>query len=106
MAELVPQPFADLVTRLYAETRTNDSAFALPRKKWYVPDASEPDLTVQFHSQRAGNASGPAAGPQTQMAQNLWLSYAAGWRILALKTAHVDDRPKTPRPCNGVPNGG
>jgi len=45
MAELVPQPFADLVTRLYAETRTNASAFALLRKKWYIPDpATEPDL--------------------------------------------------------------
>ena len=104
MAELVPQPFADLVTRLYAETRTNESAFALPRKKWYLPDPSEADLTVQFHGQRAGNASGPAAGPQTQMAQNLWLSYAAGGRILELKTVQVNDRLKIPRPCIDVTN--
>src|SRR5437667_12806111 len=105
MAELVPAPFADLVTRLYAETRTNDAAFALPRKKWYVPDpASEPDMTVKFHRQTAGNASGPAAGPQTQMAQNLWLSYAAGGRILELKTVQVNDRLKIPRPCIDVTN--
>src|SRR5881394_901541 len=104
MAELVPQPFADLITRLYAETRTNDAAFALPRKKLYVPDPSEPDLTVQFHGQRAGNASGPAAGPQTQMAQNLWLSYAAGGRILELKTVQVNDRLVIPRPCIDMAN--
>ena len=98
MAELVPQPIADLITRLYNEARTNDSVFALPRKKWYLPDPSEPDLTVKFHTQRAGNASGPAAGPQTQMAQNLLLSYAAGGRILELKTVQINDRLKIPRP--------
>jgi putative selenate reductase len=104
MAELVPAPFPDLVTRLYAESQTNDSVFALPRKKWYVPDPSEPDLSVKFHRQVAGNASGPAAGPQTQMAQNLLLSYAAGGRILELKTVQINDRLQIPRPCIDVTN--
>src|SRR5438445_2778361 len=51
------------------------------------------------HGKKAGNASGPAAGPQTQMAQNLVLSYIAGGRILELKTVQVNDRLKIPRPC-------
>ena len=104
MAELVPAPFADLVTRLYAESQTNDSVFALPRKKWYTPDPTDPDLSVKFHRQFASNASGPAAGPQTQMAQNLLLSYAAGGRILELKTVQINDRLKIPRPCIDVTN--
>src|SRR5436190_22353511 len=104
MAELVPAPFADLVARLYAESQTNDSIFALPRKKWYTPDATEPDLSVKFHSQLAGNASGPAAGPQTQMAQNILLSYLAGGRILELKTVQINDRLTIPRPCIDVTN--
>ncbi len=104
MAELVPAPFPDLVNRLYAESQTNDSVFALPRKKWYTPDPNDPDLSVKFHRQTAGNASGPAAGPQTQMAQNLLLSYAAGGRILELKTVQINDRLKIPRPCIDVTN--
>src|SRR6476659_5431394 len=104
MAELVPAPFPDLVTRLYAESQTNDSVFALPKKKWYIPDPADPDLSVKFHRQTAGNASGPAAGPQTQMAQNLLLSYAAGGRILELKTVQINDRLKIPRPCIDVTN--
>ena len=57
MAELVPAPFCDLVTRLYAEPRVQESLFGLPKKKWYVPQAGDPDLSVTFHEQIAGNAS-------------------------------------------------
>src|SRR5439155_25343313 len=106
MAELVPAPFKDLVTRLYAEPRVQESLFGLPRKKWYVPQPSDPDLSVTFHNQLAGNASGPAAGPHTQMAQNLLLSYAAGGRILELKTVQVNDRPVIPLPCIDLANVG
>src|SRR2546430_2318455 len=107
MAELVPAPFRDLVKRLYSEVRTQDAAFDLPRKKWYVtaPASPEnPDISVQFHGKIAGNASGPAAGPHTQMAQNLLLSYIAGGRILELKTVQVNDRLKIPRPCIDITN--
>ena len=68
------------------------------------PRPDQPDLSVQFHSQRAGNPSGPAAGPQTQMAQNLLLSYAAGGRILELKTVQINDRLQIPRPCIDMTN--
>lgn len=104
MAELVPVPFVDLVTRLYDEVRTQDALWELPRKKWHIPDSSQPDLSVRFHGQIAGNPSGPAAGPQTQMAQNLVLSYIAGGRILELKTVQVNDRLQIPRPCIDMAN--
>jgi putative selenate reductase len=99
MAELIPAPFADLVTRLHREPEVQDSLFDLPRRSWYLPPADAPDLSVQFHGQRAGNPVGPASGPQTQMAQNLVLSYIAGSRIMELKTVQVMDRLEIPRPC-------
>src|SRR5204863_2206176 len=76
----------------------------LPRRKWYVPGPDELDLSVKFHGTVAGNASGTAAGPQTQMAQNILLSYIAGGRILELKTVQVNDRLKIPRPCIDITN--
>ncbi len=82
MAELVPASFADLVTRLFREPELQDTLFELPRSKWYVPPDTGPDLSVDFHGRRAGNPVGPAAGPHTQMAQNILLSYVAGARIL------------------------
>lgn len=52
-----------------------------------------------MHGLRASSALGPAAGPQTQMAQNLVLSYLSGCRIMELKTVQVNDRLEIPRPC-------
>ena len=85
MAELISAPFSDLVTRLHEEPTRQGALFELPRKNWFAPEKDGPDLSVSFHGCRAGNAAGPAAGPHTQMAQNLLLSYAAGSRILELR---------------------
>src|SRR5262245_54067599 len=107
MAELIPAPFADLVSRLYLEPKAQDSLFALPRRRWYVPEANRKhDLAVEFHGKLAGNAAGPAAGPHTQMAQNILLSYVAGARILELKTVQVNDRLTIGRPCIDMTNVG
>jgi putative selenate reductase len=57
------------------------------------------DLSVRFHGRRAATPLGPAAGPQTQLAQNIALSYLAGGRILELKTVQVNDHLVIPRPC-------
>ncbi len=50
--------------------------------------------------------SGPASGPQTQMAQNLVLSWLAGGRIMELKTVQVNDELKISRPCIDATNVG
>ena len=104
MAELRPVPFRDLVTRLFREPRAQDALFELPRRKWYLPPADGPDFSVDLYGGRAGNPSGPAAGPHTQMAQNLLLSYVAGGRVLELKTVQVNDRLTIPRPCIDMTN--
>ena len=59
---------------------------------------------MRFHDRVAGNASGPASGPQTQMAQNLVLSWLAGGRIMELKTVQVNDELKISRPCIDAAN--
>ncbi|HZZ45005.1 MAG TPA: hypothetical protein VFE58_18865 [Tepidisphaeraceae bacterium] len=97
--ELVPHSLSSHLARLYAEPQQNDSLYALPRKKWYLPTSTTPDLSVSLHDRRAGNPAGPAAGPHTQMAQNLLLSYLGGGRILELKTVQINDRLQIPRPC-------
>jgi len=102
MAELIPASLADLVTRLHREPQLCGTLFGLPRRKWYRPDEQGPDLGVTFHGRRAGTPVGPAAGPHTQMAQNLLLSYVAGGRFVELKTVQANDRLTIPRPCIDV----
>ncbi|MCC5876309.1 MAG: 4Fe-4S dicluster domain-containing protein [Candidatus Sumerlaeia bacterium] len=106
MAELIPAPFADLVTRLYLEPERQDALFELPKRAWYLPGPETVDMSVKFHGHNAGNPSGPASGPHTQMAQNILLSYIAGGRIMELKTVQVNDRLDIPRPCIDMTNVG
>ena len=70
LAELVPIPFESLLRRIYYEYTRNDAIFDLPSRKFYRP-SSEVDLSVSFCGNPAGNPVGPAAGPHTQLAQNI-----------------------------------
>jgi putative selenate reductase len=108
MVDLFCTPFVDLIQRMRLEFRNQQAIFDLPARKWYVPaaDGSMPDLSVRFHDRVAGNASGPASGPQSQMAQNLVLSWLAGGRIMELKTVQVNDELKISRPCIEAANVG
>lgn len=106
MVDLFCTPFVDLIQRMRLEFRNQQSIFDLPARKWYLPaaEATSPDLSVRFHDRVAGNACGPASGPQTQMAQNLVLSWLAGGRIMELKTVQVNDELKISRPCIDAAN--
>ena len=107
MVELYCTPFVELIDRMRWEFRQQQSMFDLPQRKWYLPcQEDSPDLTVQFHDLTAGNASGPASGPQSQMAQNLVLSWLAGGRIMELKTVQVKDDLEIARPCIDATNVG
>lgn len=108
MVDLFAAPFVDLIDRMRLEFQQRQSMFDLPARRWYVPstDPDAPDLSVRFHDQKAGTPVGPASGPQTQMAQNLVLSWLGGARILELKTVQVDDQLTIGRPCIDAPNVG
>lgn len=110
MVDLFCTPFVDLIQRMRLEFRNQQTIFDLPARRFYSPaaEAASPsagiDLSVRFHDRVAGNASGPASGPQTQMAQNLVLSWLAGGRIMELKTVQVNDELKISRPCIDATN--
>ncbi len=103
MSHLYPIPFADLARRMFTEAEMADAIFDLPARKWWVPDPSI-DLSAVHFSRAASTPVGPAAGPHTQLAQNLVLAWLAGGRIIELKTVQVNDRLEIPRPCIHAPN--
>jgi putative selenate reductase len=98
MAELEPYPFASLVRRMFVELESEDAIFDLPSKKFVLGD-QERDLSVRFHEHRPSSPLGPAAGPHTQMAQNIVLSFLAGCRVMELKTVQINDQLDIGRPC-------
>lgn len=105
MAEFVPQPFGRLVSRMFRELELDGAVFDLPRRSFFTGDP-EKDFSVRFHGMTASSPLGPAAGPHTQLAQNIVLAWLGGARIFELKTVQVLDRLKIPRPCIDLRNVG
>ena len=98
MAELVPIPFPVLIRRLKRELAEKKAVFHLPRWRFFA-DAKGRDLGTSIAGHRAATPFGPAAGPHTQLAQNIVLSWLAGGRVIELKTVQVLDRLEIGRPC-------
>jgi putative selenate reductase len=103
VAELIPADFGLLVQRAFVELERQRHIFDLPERKFHRPRPGL-DLSVRFHGQPASNPLGPAAGPQSQMVQNLVLAWLAGARIFELKTIQINDRLQIPRPCIDATN--
>ncbi|MGI8905526.1 MAG: glutamate synthase [Candidatus Sumerlaeaceae bacterium] len=107
MPELVPLPFAQLVRRMFREFQRENKIFDLPANKfWRGAEAAELNTGVRFHGYPAATPLGPAAGPHTQMAQNIVLSWLGGCRVMELKTVQIDDRLSIGRPCIDATNVG
>jgi putative selenate reductase len=102
--ELVPQSLAVLIRRAERELAAAKAIFDLPQNKWWKGTPAGIDFSRAFHGEKAANVVGPAAGPHTQLAQNIALSYLSGARILELKTVQILDELKIPRPCIDVTN--
>lgn len=98
MADLTPYPFGALARRMFRELDRAQAIFDLPARRFVLGHAQR-DLGVRFHGQRAATPFGPAAGPNTQLAQNIVLSWLAGGRVIELKTVQVNDTLTIPRPC-------
>jgi putative selenate reductase len=81
-----------------ASSTSAGSIFDLPVDKGFYGSPRH-DLTARFHRHAPSSPLGPAAGPQTQMAQNLVLSWLAGCRVMELKTVQIKDDLQIPRPC-------
>jgi putative selenate reductase len=108
MVDLYAAPFVELIDRMRLEFANQGSIFDLPARRWWLPaaDGTGLDLSVRFHDRVAGTPVGPASGPQSQMAQNLVLSWLAGSRILELKTVQINDELVIGRPCIDAANVG
>jgi len=105
MAGLRPVPLPDLLRRMRREVAISRAIFDLPVGRWFFPEKGI-DFSAQHASHRASTPVGPAAGPHTQLAQNIVLSWLAGGRIIELKTVQVNDHLTIPRPCIHIPNVG
>jgi len=95
---LTPMSLSTLLGRIGHEWETRKRIFDLPTARFWKPDDNI-DLSFEFLGRRAASPLGPAAGPHSQMAQNIVLAWLGGSRLFELKTVQVLDDLEIARPC-------
>ena len=83
---------------VFRELETRDSVFGIPRRHFFLPRDDERFTTTVF-GRRIGTPFGPAAGPHTQMAQNIVAAWLCGARYIELKTVQTLDELDVSKPC-------
>ena len=97
MADIMrPVPFQEMLERIAGELRNHGSVFGIDSSLFYNDRRKK---KVKIFSSTASNPVGPAAGPHTQLAQNIVTSYLAGARFIELKTVQIMDRLEIAKPC-------
>ena len=95
---LTPFGMSDLLDRIAYEWDSRRRIFDLPIARFF--NVSEgPDISIDFLGRPAATPVGPAAGPHSQMTQNIILSWLGGGRLMELKTVQILDELEIGRPC-------
>ena len=84
-----PIAFGHLMNWILAEYRLNGSVFGVSD-----PVRHDNGQALPIFEEKIEAPFGPAAGPNTQLAQNIVAAYAAGARFFELKTVQVMDGPE------------
>ena len=85
-SEMRPFTYRELLSRAFTEYGRFGSVFDIPRECFSVPARGAP-------------AIGPAAGPHTQLAQNILCAWLSGARYIELKTVQKLDHLSVDKPC-------
>ena len=93
-----PMPFGHLMNWALEEYRKEGSFFGVPNPVRHIDGQALP-----IFDEKVEAPFGPAAGPHTQLAQNIIAAYAAGARFFELKTVQQMDGPElaacVKKPC-------
>lgn len=93
-----PISFEKMVNWMVEEVKAKGSIFGIHRDKIYYSKAQN---TIPFLGEKLGIPIGPAAGPNSQLAQNIVAAYLTGSRFIELKTVQILDGEDLPvsKPC-------
>jgi putative selenate reductase len=94
-----PLSFRSLLNWILEEYSANQSIFGIHQSMFFIPETRNPFGQDGFFGQHLATPVGPAAGPHTQLAQNIICSWLSGGRFIELKTVQCMDELDIPRPC-------
>jgi len=94
-----PLPFKQLLHWIIEEYRSQQTIFGIPKSQFFRKKNRK---SIQIFDEKCDTPIGPAAGPHTQLAQNIITAYLVGGRFFELKTVQKLDRLQFEKPCIDV----
>ncbi|TVR57308.1 MAG: putative selenate reductase subunit YgfK [Spirochaetaceae bacterium] len=91
-----PLPFSQLLNRILDEYEHRQSVFGIESTQFFAKTNRHRATLV---GTPCDTVLGPAAGPHTQLAQNIVASYLVGSRFIELKTVQILDSLEIEKPC-------
>ena len=96
--KMYPIPFRSLMNWVITERKSKGEIFGI-----HTEYKANPAKTFPIFGEKIETPFGPAAGPNSQLAQNIIASYVAGARFFEVKTVQKMDGEDlarcVPRPC-------
>ncbi|CUU47469.1 putative selenate reductase subunit YgfK [Clostridium beijerinckii] len=81
-------PFEKMLTWITRELKEKESIFGVHKDKFYY---NETGKSITLFNEKLSSPIGPAAGPNSQLTQNIVCAYLTGSRFIELKTVQVID---------------
>ncbi|MGL1893443.1 MAG: putative selenate reductase subunit YgfK [Spirochaetaceae bacterium] len=97
MGDIMRQvPFEELLKRIFSEYKVSNSIFEISQINFFHKTNKN---RSEVFGEHCDTPVGPAAGPHTQLAQNIISSYLTGGRFIELKTVQIIDTLEIEKPC-------
>ncbi|MGE5632810.1 MAG: putative selenate reductase subunit YgfK [Caulobacteraceae bacterium] len=93
-----PIPFEKMIFWVVGELKEKGSIFGIHKSKFYKNESGK---YIELFGQKLASPVGPAAGPNSQLTQNIVAAYLTGCRFIELKTVQKLDGEDLPvsKPC-------
>ena len=92
-------PLGLLARWIFSELQRSESVLGIPKQNFQVPG---PRLASRLFGRNLAAPLGVAAGPHSQLSQNIVASWLCGARFIELKTVQILDEIEVSRPCIDV----
>ncbi len=99
--EMFPYSLEQLTSWVFGELKSRHTIFGVPEDIFFRPKGDEP-YARKLYGKHLETPIGVAAGPQTQLAQNIITAYLCGARFIELKTVQILDELNVSKPCIDV----
>jgi len=92
-----PVPFKQLLHWITGEYQSQRTIFGIPKSQFFK-EKNQKNIQI-FFDESCATPVGPAAGPHTQLTQNIVAAYLVGGRFFELKTVQKLDSLHFDKPC-------